>query len=805
MEQRQLLHFCDSKHPLVYFQHYFRGRATCYGCQESVYGPVYWCPRGDCHWYSHHKSCAEVPLGLHHPLHPLHPLILIDEKTVYPEEKENSSCQVCNESRNEYSYRCYRCDFNLHIKCAVAQLEAEFHDHPLTPMGKSITFTCDICGKEGEGVPNLCATCCFWIHRSCASFPRKLKVVRHEHPLHITHSSFELHELDSRFCQLCVQKVDTRYGLYYCSICDFVAHLTCAIDRTNREDINLLELKDEKNEDVELDQSVESAVAYKVKNVKVGEDGTEIATEIKHFSHEHDLKLTNEEDHSNYEKCNGCVRAILPPFYSCAKCSFFLHKSCVNLPKKKWHPLHRHPLTLRNISTRCDACYQRCNGFFYTCESCKFGLDVQCSLVPEILTHEGHEHRLILFSTSFEQSCSSCGDRRNLVFLCTTCEFALDFKCATLPHTTMYKQHEHPFTLSYTAEDDSGEYYCDICEEERNPNHWFYYCVDCTYSAHPKCILKEINLLELKEENEDAKLGQSVELAGAYIVKNIKVWEGETEIATEIKHFSHEHDLKLTNEEVHNNEEKCDGCVRAILPPFYSCAKCSFFLHKSCANLPKKKRHQLHQHLLTLQKSSMFMSLCTACGQLTNGFLYSCESCEFDLDVQCSLVPEILTHEGHEHRLILSSTSSKQRCSSCGDRRNLVFRCINCEFALDFKCATLPQTTRYKQHEHPFTLCYMAEDDSGKYYCNICEEERNPNHWFYYCANCTYPAHPKCILGKYPNFKFGEAYTFDCHPHPLTFIEETKDDPPCRICSRPCKELIYQCVPCNFHIHINCV
>ncbi|KAK7855956.1 hypothetical protein CFP56_025897 [Quercus suber] len=76
------------------------------------------------------------------------------------------------------------------------------------------------------------------------------------------------------------------------------------VDHENREDINLLELKDGENEDAELDQSVESAAAYKVKNIKVGEDGTEIVTEIEHFSHEHDLKLIDEGVHNN-EKCNG--------------------------------------------------------------------------------------------------------------------------------------------------------------------------------------------------------------------------------------------------------------------------------------------------------------------------------------------------------------------------------------------------------------------------------------------------------------------------------------------------------------------
>ncbi|EOY10856.1 Uncharacterized protein TCM_026150 [Theobroma cacao] len=39
------------------------------------------------------------------------------------------------------------------------------------------------------------------------------------------------------------------------------------------------------------------------------------------------------------------------------------------------------------------------------------------------------------------------------------------------------------------VEDDTGEYYCDICEEKRNPEHHVYYCEQCTYIAHIKCVL----------------------------------------------------------------------------------------------------------------------------------------------------------------------------------------------------------------------------------------------------------------------------------------------------------------------------
>ncbi|KAK7853884.1 hypothetical protein CFP56_034184 [Quercus suber] len=219
-------------------------------------------------------------------------------------------------------------------------MEAEFHDHPLIPIWKSFTFTCDICGKEGKGTPYMCQLCSFWVHGRCAyQFPRIVKVVRHKHLLQLTHSSLEFHQSDSRFCQICVQKVDTHYGLYYCSRCDFATHLDCAMQ--NKENINLQEFKDE-DEVSELNESVDSTT-YKVK-FNMREDGTKIATEIKHFSHEHDLKLIDEV--LNNQKCDGCVRAIFPPFYSCVKCSFFLHESCANLPNKKRHPLHQRPLTL---------------------------------------------------------------------------------------------------------------------------------------------------------------------------------------------------------------------------------------------------------------------------------------------------------------------------------------------------------------------------------------------------------------------------------------------------------------------------
>jgi hypothetical protein len=141
-----------------------------------------------------------------------------------------------------------------------------------------------------------------------------------------------------------------------------------------------------------------------------------------------------------------------------------------------------------------------------------------------------------------------------------------------------------------------------------------------------------------------------------YVVKKSKLGEDKVEIAVEIKHFSHEHDLKLIDEQF-DNDEKCDGCMWPIYPPFYICTSCTFFLHKSCVELLRKMSHLLHQHPLILLPSILLpwplyvnkCFSCNACKRACNGFVYHCDKCYFDLDVQCSLIFDIFNHKGHEY------------------------------------------------------------------------------------------------------------------------------------------------------------
>jgi hypothetical protein len=355
-----------------------------------------------------------------------------------------------------------------------------------------------------------------------------------------------------------------------------------------------------------------------------------------------------------------------------------------------------------------------------------------------------------------------------MFYLCAICPLLVHLECTSYPLLVKHIRHSHPLHLTNCLKqpqiNQSDHRVCLLCVKKVNTN-LVYYCSTCDFVTHLYCGAN-INMKGRQWERiestsmkcEDPGLDESIDSL-LYVVKKIKLGEDKVETAVEIKHFSHEHDLKLIDHEQLENDEKCDGCMWPIYPPFYTCTPCRFFLHKSCVELPTKKSHPLHRHpLILLPETLMLISIFGAMlvGAYCNGFVYHCDECDFNLDVQCSLMPDIFNHEGHEHRLILYSASDYEKCSSC-DSKGIIFRCAHCEFTLDFKCATLPRTTKYGPYEQSFALCYKVEDDSeDEYYCDICEQPRDPNHWFYYCADIDFPAHPKCILGKYPLIKFGK-------------------------------------------------
>ena len=119
----------------------------------------------------------------------------------------------------------------------------------------------------------------------------------------------------------------------------------------------------------------------------------------------------------------------------------------------------------------------------------------------------------------------------------------------------------------------------------------------------------------------------------------------------DLLHFSHDHPLIFNK--VSKGHFWCDGCGEEIKGSRYSCSKCNFDLHKSCAELPLELQHPIHlEHPLILHKTPPYNGktcTCKGCKSPCKWFVYHCSLCKFDLDVKCVSLPLTIKTEIHEH------------------------------------------------------------------------------------------------------------------------------------------------------------
>lgn len=200
--------------------------------------------------------------------------------------------------------------------------------------------------------------------------------------------------------------------------------------------------------------------------------------------------------------------------FVCTVCKRLVHKSCTELPLEITHPFQpQYPLFLRlaqyHESMACVSCLTGNLTFFFQNDE-DFRICVRCSFTRPTVKYQGHDH-LLTFVDKIDRDLPCCDGfggycleslvpnefnrMKSNILRCVNCDFNLHLLCGPLPCTIKHKCHLHPLTLfDSIIEDNSGEYYCDACETERDPRICVYYCEECKYAAHIHCVISEVYL-----------------------------------------------------------------------------------------------------------------------------------------------------------------------------------------------------------------------------------------------------------------------------------------------------------------------
>ncbi|KAK5841192.1 uncharacterized protein LOC108474890 [Gossypium arboreum] len=630
---------------------------------------------------------------------------------------------------------------------------------------------CSRCGEKVSAPCFCCAEHCgFYLHKVCAEAPLELN-----HPFHPHHPLLLLQEPPSSYtrcvCNFC-HKTCEKF-IYHCS-CKLDFHIKCALFTFNVAENNLKELE--------------------------------------HVALQHPLISTENGDEKlkDAAKCFGCWEPLVKYTHFSPDCEFNLHEKCTKLPFKLNHVCHRkHPLALQFNSEQssCKICGETRGkglGFIYGCSPCKFAAHIECvsASLDLVVEDKRHEHPFSLFPRGSSFICDACGIEGSYAsYICCTCNIMVHKRCTSVPRIIKSKWHDHRLFHKYFLYiEDFRVLNCIMCNDEVSTDHGSYYCSECDVIFHVKCAMEYKNSYEIVE-NEDE---ESPDVSS---ITKVLEWNDAGE-ATVIEHIMHIHHLTLSDRVGEYDKKCCDGCLLPISASFYYCTQCNFFLHKVCVELPKVKHVWYHhcQSPLVLTSNEVFE--CYACDYWSNAFAYKCEECKKRTCLRCiiALTPGAHTCVGHKHPVFLY-TEYRGRCVACGLEFDGLLRCKDCDFFLDHKCFSLPITSQHKSDEHLLSLTYHDDNSySESYFCDICEERRDPNLWFYHCATCDTSAHVNCVIDEEQFFKLGSIIEGrkDIHEHPVTIVKNIYYYPNCSYCGKPCLDLALECTECNFIIHNEC-
>lgn len=771
-DQEQKINHFSHEHPLILGEEEKDVIVTCAACGDNCSSSrIYGCE--ECEYFLH-ESCADLPRDMEHLYHAEHPLEL--QVAIY------NYCDFCERSIEGFTYRCDECDFDLDIGCArmpsirpgtikqVEDMKKKFfgHDHALTRSVKKEKegVVCSACEKRCTGLIYACDDCGFFLHKGCAELPQE-----HRHFFHPDHKLTLQRSYSEVCCYACEKKC--RGFTFSCGKCNFHLDVRCAMRvgkiphfshvhplKLQVASYNYCDFCGEKikgfvyrcdqcdyNLDMECAEKpkISSKMMKKVQELK-----------ITNFAHDHELtgSMKRKED---YVLCSACEKQCTGLTFACDcdGCSFYLHKGCAELPQKYKHFFHPHPCHELNLQRSdsevfCVACEKKCHGFIFSCEKCKFHLDVICAMMAEKINHGDYIHHLShghpMRGTRKELNgrCLACyqsSSGSGKIYVCDNCSVWLHISCIELPQNVKHFLHEfrNPKCNSELTLEarialigGQGKLECEACHNT------------CRGSVIYRCKLCDLNL--------------DVECA----LMPLRIPEG-----TQIINFpaGHGHPLQLCSKE-DIKSRSCSVCNDPCIDPIYQCTKCEgFIVHKSCAELQQHtQKPSHHDHKMKLLKKSRFT--CATCLKSSSGFTYDCDICaqSFSLHINCMNLEPTIKYGDRGHYLhFLDNIRQKVSCRTCHreispcsskemevetENERGLFRCVKRNYNLHFLCGPLPCLIKSDNHKHVLQLeDNFFEDDSGKYYCDACEKERDPGKCVYKCSQekCPYVAHVECM------------------------------------------------------------
>ncbi|KAL4310653.1 hypothetical protein GQ457_01G034520 [Hibiscus cannabinus] len=742
----EIKHMDHREHPLVL--QFNSEQLSCKICHETAQrrgtGFVYSCSR--CKFAIHIECVAPSPIPVIEDKRHQHPFTLFWRQAPF-------ICDACGTEGGRIAYTCDTCSIIVHKKCISLPriIKSKWHDHCLFHTyflyeEDFKTSDCIICHEEvntGHGSYS-CSKCNAIFHVNCVTGDKDLYfiveneevesldisvnsitnvlewndageaiVIQHFKHNHHLMLSDRVSEYENKCCDGCVLPISTSF--YYCLQCDFFLHKVCA----------------------EL-------------------------SKVKHVWYDRcqkPLVLTSGE----VFRCVYCGHWSNAFAYFCEECGYYRCLRCVIAftPGGRTCLAHEHTLFYyTGFKRHCNACGVYRNALL-CCKECNFDLDHVCFSLPITVENKCDEHLLSLThheNNSYSEShyCDICEEGRDpklWFYHCAKCGTSAHVYCVLGQHPflkpgSVYEENDHPHPLTFVKK---SYYYpdCDDCGKRCED-----LALECTESGYMQGYREEGEM----EDSQNYGHQHPLLLISSLLLVKIRVIRihslrfkdehrsfvlerNDAGEATKIKHFKHDHNLMLSPL-VGEHEKSCDGCMLPISDPFFSCSQCDFLLHKVCADLPRKKHVWHHDCLQPLILISDKAFKCEECWHVSNAFAYVCCGCEEKICLQSNvwllLLPG-LKHVRNMNTLSFSTHIAKGNAMLVVilHREHFVARIVILQYTADVY--PLPSTARHKFDEHLISLTYHDDNSySESHYCDICEESRDPNPWFYRCETCNF-------------------------------------------------------------------